>query len=317
MHSILQQYPQFPTALLPDQPVMATKGYSILFGVALNAEKLADFQTKCGQNFEILACWQAINNVVVLFNGAFSKEYIAIAHDLQLDAAVIDFNACLNQAGLLVMDMDSTAIKIECIDEIAKLAGTGEEVSAITAAAMRGELDFEQSLRRRVGTLKGSPESILAQVRENLPLMEGLQDTLAELKKYGWKTAIASGGFTYFADYLKETLGLDAAVSNQFEIIDGTLTGNVKGDIVHAQYKADTLQRLAQEFAIPLENTVAIGDGANDLAMMSVADLGAAFHAKPKVQQQAQVVVNFTDLTGLICLLSANDRVQQIKNKEK
>ena len=317
MHSILQQYPQFPTALLPDQPVMATKGYSILFGVALNAEKLANFQTKCGQNFEILACWQAINNVVVLFNGAFSKEYIAIAHDLQLDAAVIDFNACLNQAGLLVMDMDSTAIKIECIDEIAKLAGTGEEVSAITAAAMRGELDFEQSLRRRVGTLKGSPESILAQVRENLPLMEGLQDTLAELKKYGWKTAIASGGFTYFADYLKETLGLDAAVSNQFEIIDGTLTGNVKGDIVHAQYKAETLKRLAQEFAIPLENTVAIGDGANDLAMMSVADLGAAFHAKPKVQQQAQVVVNFADLTGLICLLSANERVQQIKNKEK
>lgn len=313
MHSILQQYPQFPTALLPDQPVMATKGYSILFGVALNAEKLADFQTKCGQNFEILACWQAINNVVVLFNGAFSKEYIAIAHDLQLDAAVIDFNACLNQAGLLVMDMDSTAIKIECIDEIAKLAGTGEEVSAITAAAMRGELDFEQSLRRRVGTLKGSPESILAQVRENLPLMEGLQDTLAELKKYGWKIAIASGGFTYFADYLKENLGLDAAVSNQFEIIDGTLTGNVKGDIVHAQYKADTLQRLAQEFAIPLENTVAIGDGANDLAMMAVADLGAAFHAKPKVQQQAQVVVNFADLTGLICLLSANDRVQQIE----
>ena len=175
MQTILQQYPTFPTALLPDQPVLATKGYSILFGIGLNAEKLTDFQAKCGQNFEILDCWQAIHNVVVLFKGTFSQAQIEIAHHLQLDAAVIDFNASLSQAGLLVMDMDSTAIKIECIDEIAKLAGTGEEVSAITAAAMRGELDFEQSLRRRVGTLKGAPESILAQVRENLPLMEGLQ----------------------------------------------------------------------------------------------------------------------------------------------
>ena len=313
MQSILQKYPSFPTALLPEQPVPPTTGHSILFGTALNVDKLINFQTKCGQNFQILDCWQAVNNVVVLFSGQFSKEQIAIAHELQLDAAVINFNASLNQAGLLVMDMDSTAINIECIDEIAKLAGTGDEVSAITAAAMRGELDFEQSLRRRVGTLKGAPERILAQVRENLPLMEGLQETLAELKKYSWKTAIASGGFTYFADYLKETLGLDAAVSNQFEIVDGTLTGNVKGDIVHAQYKANTLQRLAQEFGVSSQNTVAIGDGANDLAMMAVADLGAAFHAKPKVQQQAQVVVNFADLTGLICLLSANDRIQQIE----
>ena len=313
MQSILQKYPSFPTALLPEQPVPPTTGHSILFGTALNVDKLINFQTKCGQNFQILDCWQAVNNVVVLFCGQFSKEQITIAHELQLDAAVINFNVSLNQAGLLVMDMDSTAIKIECIDEIAKLAGTGDEVSTITAAAMRGELDFEQSLRRRVGTLKGAPERILAQVRENLPLMEGLQETLVELKKYGWKTAIASGGFTYFADYLKETLGLDAAVSNQFEIVDGTLTGNVKGDIVHAQYKANTLQRLAQEFGVSLQNTVAIGDGANDLAMMAVANLGAAFHAKPKVQQQAQVVVNFADLTGLICLLSANDRIQQIE----
>ena len=313
MQSILQKYPSFPTALLPEQPVPPTTGHSILFGTTLNVDKLINFRTKCGQNFQILDCWQAVNNVVVLFSGQFSKEQIAIAHELQLDAAVINFNASLNQAGLLVMDMDSTAIKIECIDEIAKLVGTGDEVSAITAAAMRGELDFEQSLRRRVGTLKGAPERILAQVRENLPLMEGLQETLAELKKYGWKTAIASGGFTYFADHLKETLGLDAAVSNQFEIVDGMLTGNVKGDIVHAQYKANTLQRLAQEFGVSSQNTVAIGDGANDLAMMAVADLGSAFHAKPKVQQQAQVVVNFADLTGLICLLSANDRIQQIK----
>ena len=315
MQSILQKYPQFPTALSPEQSLEPAMGYSILFGTTLNEEKLAAFQAKCGQNFEILDCWQVLKNVVLLFRGEFNQAQIALAHELQLDAAVINFNASLRQAGLLVMDMDSTAIKIECIDEIAKLAGTGEEVSAITAAAMRGELDFEQSLRRRVGTLKGAPERILEQVRQNLPLMEGLKETLAELKKYGWKAAIASGGFTYFADYLKETLGLVAAVSNQFDIVDGVLTGKVKGDIVHAQYKAETLQRLMKALNVDPKNTVAIGDGANDLAMMAVADLGAAFHAKPKVQQQAQVVVNFADLTGLVCLLSANDRIQQLKEK--
>ena len=210
---------------------------------------------------------------------------------------------------LLVMDMDSTAIQIECIDEVAKLAGTGELVSAITESAMRGELDFEQSLRRRVGTLKGAPESILQQVREKLPLMPGLIETIKTLQQHGWKTAIASGGFTYFADYLKSLLNLDFAASNQFEIIDGTLTGNVKGSVVDAQYKANTLQKLAEEYNIPRKNTLAIGDGANDLAMMKVAGLGVAFHAKPKVQQQAQIVVNFADLTALLCLLSANDRI--------
>lgn len=309
MQSILQKYPSFPTALLEEQSASNEQGYSILFGTQLNLEKLQTFQQKCGVNFQIFDCWKVLDNIVVLLNGLFDKTFVGYAHELGLDAAPINFNAKLTQAGLLVMDMDSTAIKIECIDEIAKLAGTGEEVSAITAAAMRGELDFEQSLRRRVGTLKGASESILSDVRQNLPLMEGLTETLAELKKYGWKIAIASGGFTYFADHLKETLELDAAVSNQFEIINGILTGNVKGDIVHAQYKADTLQGLAKEFGISPENTVAIGDGANDLAMMAVADLGAAFHAKPKVQQQAQVVVNFADLTGLICLLSANDHI--------
>ena len=207
------------------------------------------------------------------------------------------------------MDMDSTAIQIECIDEIAKLAGVGELVSAITESAMRGELDFEQSLRRRVGTLKGAPESILQQVRENLPLMPGLVETIQTLQKYGWKTAIASGGFTYFADYLKALLQLDFAASNQFDIEDGKLTGLVKGDVVDAQYKAKTLQHLLEAYGIDSQHSIAIGDGANDLAMMNVAGLGVAFHAKPKVQQQAQIVVNFADLTALLCLLSANDRI--------
>lgn len=143
-----------------------------------------------------------------------------IAKEINADVSNLNIIPNLNQAGLLLMDMDSTAIKIECIDEIAKLAGTGEIVLAITASAMRGELDFEQSLRKRVGTLENAPESILQKVRENLPLMDGFEQMVTTLKQKGWKLAIASGGFDYFADYLKEKYGLDFAVSNQLEIID-------------------------------------------------------------------------------------------------
>ena len=164
-------------------------------------------------------------------------------------------------------------------------------------------------MRCRGGTLLGASESILQQVRENLPLMSGLVETIQTLQKYGWKTAIASGGFTYFADYLKALLQFDFAASNQFDIEDGKLTGLVKGDVVDAQYKAKTLQHLLEEYGIYSQHSIAIGDGANDLAMMNVAGLGVAFHAKPKVQQQAQIVVNFADLTALLCLLSANDRI--------
>ena len=215
-------------------------------------------------------------NIVVLLKGQWFAEFVNFAHDVEVDIAKLDFRPKLSQAGLLVMDMDSTAIQIECIDEIAKLAGVGELVSAITESAMRGELDFEQSLRRRVGTLKGAPETILQQVRENLPLMPGLVETIQTLQKYGWKTAIASGGFTYFADYLKALLQLDFAASNQFDIEDGKLTGLVKGDVVDAQYKAKTCNVLLEEYAIDSQHSIAIGDGANDLAMMNVAGLGVA-----------------------------------------
>lgn len=311
--SIKQKFPQFPNALSPELPIPQGKDYFILFGSTLNMEKLTAFQQKCGQNFMLFDCWIQSNNIVLLLRGGWNRQYLESAHFLQLDLAPLHFHARLQQAGLLVMDMDSTAIQIECIDEIAKLAGTGELVSSITARAMRGELDFEQSLRSRVSTLKDAPETILQQVRESMPLMPGVQETIKELQKYGWKTAIASGGFTYFADYLKDLLKLDFAVSNQFEIENGRLTGNVRGDIVHAQYKRDTLLHLATQYGIAMENTVAIGDGTNDLAMMAAANLGAAFHAKPKVQQQAQVVVNFADFSALICLLSANDRVKQLE----
>lgn len=307
--SITQKYPQFPTALLANEEPIQNGEPFILYGTKLDITKLEKFQQKCGQNFQIFDVWMVAKNIIVLLKGQWFADFIKFAHDVEVDIAKLDFSPKLSQAGLLVMDMDSTAIQIECIDEIAKLAGVGELVSAITESAMRGELDFEQSLRCRVGTLKGAPESILQQVRENLPLMSGLVETIQTLQKYGWKTAIASGGFTYFADYLKALLQLDFAASNQFDIEDGKLTGLVKGDVVDAQYKAKTLQHLLEEYGIYSQHSIAIGDGANDLAMMNVAGLGVAFHAKPKVQQPAQIVVNFADLTALLCLLSANDRI--------
>ena len=309
LNAIMAHFSELPAPFIADKPYHATKAF-VLYSDNLNLTKLQAFQQKCGENFLCFSAWNVLHNTVVLLKGEWKAEWIGIAHELALDIAPLNFHASLKQAGLLVMDMDSTAIQIECIDEIAKLAGTGDMVSAITERAMRGELDFSQSLRQRVATLKDAPEGILQEVKQHLPLMPGLVETVKELKNHGWKVAIASGGFTYFAEVLQQKLGLDFIAANQFEIIDGKLTGNVQGTIVDAQYKAQTLQQLVQQFNIATENTVAIGDGANDLAMMQVADVGVAYHAKPKVQQLAQVIVNFTDLTALLCILSANDKIK-------
>ena len=309
LNAIMAHFSELPAPFIADKPYHSDQAF-ILYSDSLNLTKLQAFQQKCGENFLCFAAWNVLYNTVVLLKGEWKAEWIGIAHELALDIAPLNFHASLEQAGLLVMDMDSTAIQIECIDEIAKLAGTGEMVSAITERAMRGELDFSQSLRQRVATLKDAPEGILQEVKQHLPLMPGLVETVKELKNHGWKVAIASGGFTYFAEVLQQKLGLDFIAANQFEIIDGKLTGNVQGAIVDAQYKAQTLQQLAQQFNITTENTVAIGDGANDLTMMQVANVGVAYHAKPKVQQLAQVIVNFTDLTALLCILSANDKMK-------
>lgn len=213
----------------------------------------------------------------------------------------------LTTPGVLVMDMDSTAIQIECIDEIALLAGVGPEVAAVTAAAMRGELDFAQSLRQRVATLKDAPEQVLATVLERLPLMPGLEALVATLQQHQWTVAIASGGFTYFTEALQQRLGLTATFANVLEIKDGKLTGQVLGNIVDAQVKAQVVQQLAGARDITLSQTVAIGDGANDLPMLAVAGLGVAFHAKPLVQAKAQYAIRQGSLLQLLYLFDCTD----------
>ncbi|MDM7859765.1 phosphoserine phosphatase SerB [Alteromonas sp. ASW11-36] len=209
----------------------------------------------------------------------------------------------ISQPGLLVMDMDSTVIACECIDEIAVHAGVGDEVAAVTERAMQGELDFAQSLSSRVACLKGLDVTALEQVKQQLPLMPGLTRLIATLHHYQWRIAIASGGFTFFAEHLQQRLGLDAAVANELAVVDGQLTGEVVGDIVDAQTKAKTVVELAEQWQLSHSQTVAMGDGANDLVMMSAAQLGIAFHAKPVVQAKADVAIRRQGLDAALLLM--------------
>ncbi|MFM2480403.1 phosphoserine phosphatase SerB [Celerinatantimonas sp. YJH-8] len=223
----------------------------------------------------------------------------------QFDVIVTDHIPDLRRPGMLVMDMDSTTIQVECIDEIAKLAGVGEQVSDVTARAMRGELDFSQSLRARVGLLKGAPERILQTVVESLPLMPGLKVLLSHLQLNGWKVVLASGGFTYFANALQRQLGFDAVYANQMGIKEGILTGEVIGDIVDSSYKVNVLKMLREQWQIDPMQTMAVGDGANDLAMLAESSLGIALHAKPIVRERAKIAISHSHLEGIFFILAA------------
>lgn len=228
------------------------------------------------------------------------------AKDNVLDFALMAQFPDWSKPGLVLMDMDSTTIQIECIDEIARLYGVGEQVSAVTALAMQGKLDFNESLRTRVGKLENMPLAILKEVADNMPLMPGLQALIAGLKNAGWKVAIASGGFNYFADRLKQDHGFDFTIANTLEVQGDTLTGKVTGEIVNADVKARTLNELATQYQIDMTQTIAIGDGANDLVMMAASAMGIAIHAKPIVQEKAAISLNNLDLEGALAILSAN-----------
>ncbi len=224
-------------------------------------------------------------------------------YEHQLDYGFVRAGQHLSDFGLVVMDMDSTLISIECIDEIADMQGLKPQVAEITEAAMRGEIDFAESLRRRVALLEGLEEGALQRVyNERLRFNPGAEIMLAELKKHGIKTLLVSGGFVFFTERLKARLGLDFAQANTLEIVDGKLTGKVLGKIVDAQAKADWLVKTRDELELQPSQVIAMGDGANDLKMMAQAGVSIAYHAKPVVRVQASYALNFVGLDGLVRL---------------
>ncbi len=238
---------------------------------------------------------------------SFRRELMALGAEMDVDIAVQEDGIFRRNRRLVAFDMDSTLIDTEVIDELARRAGVGEKVSAVTERAMNGELDFKQSLVERVSLLAGLDESALAEVARELPLMEGADHLVSTLKMLGYKTAVLSGGFTYFGRALKEKLGLDYVYANELELQDGKLTGRVIEPIVDAARKATLLKELADREHISLEQTIAVGDGANDLAMLGIAGLGIAYHAKPMVKESAEHSISTLGLDSILYLMGIRD----------
>ncbi len=239
---------------------------------------------------------------------AFRRDLLELCGELDADLAFQEDNIYRRNRRLVAFDMDSTLIEAEVIDELALIAGVGEQVSAITAAAMRGELEFSASFRQRVALLRGLPESALEQVAGQLKITEGAEHLISTLHTLGYRTAILSGGFTFFARHLQRLLGIDYVYANELEIAYGKVTGEVKGRIVDGERKAELLRQLATEQGIDLQQVIAVGDGANDLPMLGAAGLGIAFRAKPMVKQSAEQSISTLGLDAILYLLGLSDR---------
>lgn len=235
------------------------------------------------------------------------RQLMQLSSSLAMDFSFQQDNMYRRMRRLICFDMDSTLIETEVIDELAMRAGVGDQVKAITERAMRGEIDFIESFKERVSLLKGLDESVMREIAENLPITEGVERLMYVLKRYGYKIAILSGGFTYFGNYLKDKFGIDYVYANELEIIDGKLTGRYLGDIVDGKRKAELLRLIAQVEKVDIAQTIAVGDGANDLPMLSIAGLGIAFHAKPKVTANARQSINTIGLDGVLYFLGFKD----------
>jgi phosphoserine phosphatase len=240
--------------------------------------------------------------------GEMRAAFLDVARTHEVDIAFQADDLFRRNRRLVAFDMDSTLIQTEVIDELARAAGVGEEVAAITESAMRGEIDFRESLRRRLALVAGLDASLLEGIAERLPLTEGAERLIEVLKKLGFKIAIISGGFTYFGEHLRRRLGIDYVYANELEIRDGRLTGEVVGEIVDGARKAALLEEIAARENLSMEQVIAVGDGANDLPMLSRAGLGIAFRAKPLVKQSARQALSAAGLDGILYLIGVRDR---------
>ena len=235
------------------------------------------------------------------------RELMKLSSELEVDFSFQRDNMFRRMRRLICFDMDSTLIQTECIDELAERAGVGEQVRAITESAMRGEIDFKESFTQRVALLKGLDVSVMKEIADNMPITEGVERLMFVLKRYGYKIAILSGGFTYFGEHLQKKFGIDYVYANELEVEDGKLTGRYLGDVVDGKRKAELLRLIAQVEKVDIAQTIAVGDGANDLPMLSLAGLGIAFHAKPKVKENARQAINTIGLDGVLYFLGFKD----------
>jgi phosphoserine phosphatase len=242
-------------------------------------------------------------------------EMMRLSSELGMDFSLQLDSMYRRMRRLICFDMDSTLIQTECIDELAERAGVGEQVREITERAMRGEIDFKESFTQRVALLKGLDVSVMKDIAENLPITEGVERLMFVLKRYGYKIAILSGGFTYFGEYLQQRFGIDYVYANELEIEDGKLTGRYVGDVVDGKRKAELLKLIAQVEKVDIAQTIAVGDGANDLPMLSEAGLGIAFHAKPKVVANAKQSINTIGLDGVLYFLGFKDSYLEERGK--
>lgn len=236
------------------------------------------------------------------------SQLLRLSSEMEMDCSLQEDDMYRRTRRLICFDMDSTLIQAECIDELAECAGVGQQVKDITERAMRGEMDFTESFRQRVALLKGLDASVMEQIAERLPLTEGVERLMYVLKRYGYKIAILSGGFTYFGHHLAKRFGIDYVYANELEVdAEGRLTGRYLGEVVDGRRKAELLRLIAQVEKVDLAQTIAVGDGANDLPMISAAGLGIAFHAKPRVKENAKQSISTTGIDGVLYFLGFKD----------
>jgi len=285
---------------------------NILTGQGLNIDVITRLSGRVpledDMSFPPYACIEMSVRGAAADPGGMRRAFLDLSHETGVDIAVQQDDVFTRNRRLVAFDMDSTLIQAEVIDELAAAAGAKEEVAAVTEQAMRGDLDFKESLRRRLGCLQGLDESVLHKIAESLPLTDGVERLFEVLQTLGYKTAVLSGGFMYFGEYLQQKLGIDYVFANKLEIVDGKLSGRVLGDIVDGDKKAELLQHIAEEENIDLRQVIAVGDGANDLPMLSRAGLGIAFRAKPVVRRSARHALSTVGLDAILYLMGIHDR---------